>query len=79
MDSPKRGESMLKFENGENNRFYYIFVQSDLLGKNVLRVIYGGKHHVRRITIYEGNDKEIDKKITELVKRRIKRGYTLIN
>lgn len=69
---------MLKFENATNGRFYYLYVDKDMLNDMVLRVIYGGRNISRTRTLLEGNRLAIQKELDRLSKRRIKRGYTLV-
>lgn len=69
---------MLKFENPNNGRYYYIFKERDLLNDLVLTVIRGGNNtHVRRSIGFDC-ELAIHKEICRLSKKRIKRGYILV-
>jgi hypothetical protein len=71
---------MIKFENHDNGRYYYLFVETDLFGDNVLSVIRGGgDYHRIPVRILVGDRYSINQKIQEITKRRISRGYTLVN
>lgn len=68
---------MIKFENSENGRFYYLKISIDLLGDHVLTVIRGGKLS-RAIVIKHSGFKcltELNKALKGIVKTRLKRGY----
>ena len=69
---------MLKFENKVNGRYYYLQKHIDMLGHFTLVVTRGGRA-VNVIRRY-GFDCEIalTKKIEILIKRRLQRGYSLI-
>ncbi len=69
---------MLKFENKNNGRFYYIEIKKDLFGDLVINTIRGGSNvSVQRI-IFCDNAVSVRDKIRQIVKRRTARGYTLI-
>lgn len=71
---------MLKFENKQNGRYYYLYVETDIFGDNVLSVIRGGlTHHRRFYRIAIGTISFIEKKIQDITRIRLTRGYTLIN
>lgn len=69
---------MLKFENHSNGRYYYILVKKDILNDWVLTIIRGGSHS--RVVRHFGYNcmEAINVEIERLTKRRLKRGYTLI-
>lgn len=70
---------MIKFENQQNGRYYYLSVHKDLLNDWVLSVIRGGRHsRVVRHFGY-GCRMALQKELDRLSKRRIKRGYTLVS
>ncbi len=71
---------MLKFENQTNGRYYYIYVETDLFGDNVLRVIRGGCG-IKRVSgrVVAGNSEIIEKELKRLSRIRLQRGYTLVN
>lgn len=73
---------MLKFENTENGRFYYLSIQKDLLNDLVLCVNFGGSHSGRAISyhriIHAGSREDIQREIIRLSKKRLRRGYELI-
>jgi hypothetical protein len=69
---------MLRFENKENGRFYYVDTKLDLLGDLVLTVIRGGKNSMV-LRHYGFNDSDVINKEIEKMKRlRIKHGYRLV-
>ena len=71
---------MIKFENQENGRYFYIQVERDLFDELCLRVVRGGRH-VRGIShiVTVGSRKTIRAEIKRLSRLRLQRGYTLIN
>jgi predicted DNA-binding WGR domain protein len=69
---------MIKFENKENGRFYYVSIENDLLHNSVLRITYGGKQVCRSRVIGFENNGYIQKEIVRISKKRIKRGYSLV-
>ena len=69
---------MLKFENKSNGRYYYIFVDKDMLDDIVLRIVYGGRYINRTRTILCSNRNLIQREIDRLSRKRLKRGYTLV-
>ena len=71
---------MVKFENKSNGRYYYLVVETDLFGDNVLNITRGGAFFNRRnIRSVSGSMEEIQREITRLTKIRLQRGYTLVN
>lgn len=69
---------MIKFENKTNGRFYYLSIQKDLLNDIVLTIIRGGSNsRVVRNICYDSME-SIMKELQRLMKRRLKRGYTLV-
>ncbi len=69
---------MLKFENKDNGRFYYIFVEQDAEGNSVIRIVRGGKHvRVVRSLLYGSRD-AVNKELVRISKKRIRRGYSLV-
>lgn len=69
---------MIKFENKNNGRFYYLRVERDMLNERVLRIFFGGQDISRvRVISYDSPDK-IEKEITRLTKKRLARGYELV-
>ncbi len=69
---------MIKFENKNNGRFYYVMVDSDLIHNSVLRVIYGGRHVSRHRTISCNDLSTMQKEIERITKKRLQRGYELV-
>lgn len=69
---------MIKFENPNNGRFYYLTINKDMLNECVLRIVYGGKHSSRTRAILCDNRNAICNEIDRLSKKRIARGYVLI-
>jgi len=74
---------MLKYENPENGRYYYLAVYKDILDDYVLTVIRGG--HLRgvrsRVVRHFGYAcrMALQKELDRLSKKRIARGYRLVN
>ena len=69
---------MIKFENAANGRFYYMTVQKDMIGGDVLVVVRGGRG-VRVSRTYGFDSPQArDQKFKEIVQRRIRNGYTLV-
>jgi hypothetical protein len=69
---------MLKFENHDNGRYYYLYVNRDLLNDLVLTTIRGGQHH-RRVHHFGFNSKDaIIKEIDRITKVRLKHGYRMV-
>ena len=70
---------MIKFENKENGRYYYLSINRDLLNEFVLTIARGGRNiHLVRHLGYACIG-TIHKEIERLSKRRLKRGYTLVS
>lgn len=69
---------LIKLENKTNGRFYYLLTQKDLFNELVLTVIRGG--HGRSVVIRYGYNckHRIEMEIIRLTKRRLRRGYCLI-
>lgn len=69
---------MIKLENKTNGRFYYLITQRDLFNDLVLTVVRGGRgRNVIRSYGYNCQSR-IEKKIRELTRIRLRRGYSLI-
>lgn len=69
---------MIKFENKNNGRYYYLFINRDIFGEFVLTTIRGGLN-VRVMRHFGFNDLEkIHREIDRIKKRRLQRGYTLV-
>jgi hypothetical protein len=70
---------MIKFENQQNGRYYYMTVQKDMLDEMVLVVIRGGVRSrvIRRLRCGEGDT--IRAEIEKITKKRLKRGYSLVS
>lgn len=69
---------MLRFENSENGRYYYIQYYRDLLQQLTLSVIRGGKRNSLIQHIIFNDPEALAKKVNQLVKLRLKNGYKLI-
>lgn len=69
---------MIKFENEQNGRFYYLKEQKDITGELVLVCIRGGRNVSLTRTVGRGSPAVIQAEIARLTKRRIRRGYTLV-
>jgi len=71
---------MLKFENKNNGRYYYIYVETDLFGDNVLCVIRGGTYVSGILSrMLSGTEETIQAEIERLSRLRLQRGYILIS
>lgn len=69
---------MIKYENKENGRYFYMYVERDELDDLVLVIMRGGRynHVVRR---YGFNcESRIECELGRLRKKREARGYTLV-
>lgn len=70
---------MIKFENKENGRFYYLSTARDMLNDLVLTVIRGGANaRVVRHFGYSCQD-TLRKEIERISRIRIKRGYQIVS
>ena len=69
---------MIKFENKSNERFYYLSVHCDILAHTVLTATRGGKNITVVSVIAKGNTEVINKKILQITKLRLSRGYELV-
>ncbi len=70
---------MIKFENQTNGRYYYLLVETDLFDSNVLVVIRGGNlFNVRPARLLAGSIEAINRKIQEITRIRLRRGYTIV-
>lgn len=70
---------MLRFENHTNGRYYYISVEKDLFNELAVVVLRGGRNHRVIRTFGFCSREAIDAAIKRLCKRRIARGYILMN
>ena len=69
---------MIKFENKQNGRFYYLIQHRDLFSDMVLTVIRGGyQSRVIRHYGYE-NQELMNREIARISKIRISHGYELV-
>ena len=69
---------MIRFENKNNGRFYYILVERDDSDKLALRIIRGGRNiRVVRSVLFDC-PLSVRKEVDRLAKRRIRRGYSLV-
>ena len=75
MDSANEDMVMIKFENPQNQRYYYITVQEDLFKTPMLSIYFGGKNHHHSKHYGYGCKQKIDEKIKKIAKKRLKRGY----
>lgn len=69
---------MFKFENQKNKRFYYIEVKKDLFKDVVINTIRGGSNVTLERTVFCGNGLELRRKLRQIFRKRLSRGYTLI-
>lgn len=69
---------MIKFENIQNKRYYYLIKNQDILNAWVLTIIRGGTQ--TRVVRHYGYDccETIDKEIVRISKIRLRRGYTIV-
>lgn len=70
---------MIKFENKENGRYYYLEITEDLLNDLTLVIHRGGNnYHTRQRRIF--NDKNcVLAEVQRISKVRLQRGYQLIS
>lgn len=68
---------MIKFERNDG-RYYYMSVEHDLFGYPVLFVLRGGRSVCVRSCVAQGSLDDIIKKAVQLSKRRLQRGYTVV-
>ena len=69
---------MIKFENKSNGRFYYLYISTDLFANPILSVTRGGKNISVYRVVATGCAIEINNKILQITKKRLSRGYTLV-
>lgn len=69
---------MIKFENPNNGRFYYINIGTDMLNDMFINIVFGGRYVCRNRIISVSYRDSLFKEIIKISKRRIKRGYILI-
>ena len=71
-------QNMLRFENKENGRFYYLRLEKDVTDADILVIVRGGRN-VRVTRSYSFDSRQdCEKKIRQVVRRRIRHGYTLV-
>jgi hypothetical protein len=70
---------MIKFENKENGRFYYMKIEKDLFNDIVVSIIRGGRHCSVNRLIYCNDEISASREIRRLSRVRLQRGYTLVN
>ena len=73
-------DGWLRYEYSSDNRYYVVLLQGNLFGGWTLIRIYGGKHNNLGGYKIEACEKYEDgvKRMKEIGKRRVKRGYRLI-
>lgn len=73
------GRDMIKFENKDNGRYYYMSEYKDILNDWVLTIIRGGitSRVIRHYGYLCRNDLQAE--IARLSKRRLQRGYKLVS
>jgi hypothetical protein len=70
---------MLKFENPENGRYYYVSITKDLFNDLVININFGGRfNHFSRHVFCE-NREILERRILEITARRRVRGYFLVS
>lgn len=70
---------MLKFENKANGRYYYVIVKRDILNDLVLTIIRGSCKQRREFSRGGFNADDMQQEIKRITKRRLQRGYEIIN
>lgn len=70
---------MIKFENKNNGRYYYLSIRQDLLNQLVLTVLRGGRCSNVIRTIKFSCMESITREIQRLIQRRLKRGYSFVS
>lgn len=70
---------MIKFENPENGRFYYLNIHRDMLDDLVLSITFGGYNIVRTRVVMCDSRENLHKTIERISKKRLRRGYVLIS
>lgn len=70
---------MIKFENKNNGRYYYLYVQKDLLNDFSLIILRGGRFSSRVHHIGFSSFIGCERAISRITKRRIKRGYEIVS
>ncbi len=70
---------MIKFENKSNARFYYLSITCDMLNDNILSVTRGGKNITISNVVAIGSYESLLKKISQITRKRLSRGYTLVS
>jgi hypothetical protein len=68
---------MIKFER-DDGRYYYMRIERDMFDELVLVVLRGGRHHSIHNRVCSGSIHEILLTIESISRRRLKRGYTLV-
>jgi len=69
---------MIKFENTQNGRYYYLEITEDLLNDHTLIIHRGGNnYHTRQRRIFNNKDSVLAE-IQRISKIREQRGYRLI-
>jgi len=71
---------MIKFENKENGRYYYLHVEIDIFCNTNLLVTRGGiRSNLRPRVIFSGEMGKIEEEIARISRIRLQRGYTLVD
>ena len=70
---------MIKFENASNGRFYYLYIERDLLNDRVLVCCRGGLNRSGIVRIICTDPAQIEKRISQITRVRLKRGYRIVN
>lgn len=69
---------MIKFENKNNGRFYYLEVKKDLFDDLVIHITRGGRNSSINHLIFCPDTHSCELQINRITKTRLRRGYTLI-
>ena len=70
---------MIKFENKENGRFYYMKIEKDLFNDTVISIVRGGRNVSVNKLIFCIDEVSASKEVSRLSRVRLQRGYTLVN
>lgn len=68
---------MIKFER-DDGRYYYMSIEHDLFGDIVLRVLRGGRRTSLLSCVASGSMGGVIEKAIQLSKRRLQRGYIIV-
>lgn len=78
MDGQDNKAVMIKFENTITKRYYYLLAEKDLFDAYILIIMRGSRHRNIRLSLCFNSPDARQNEIDRLSKRRIRRGYTLV-